>query len=253
MLEQRRNAFAENARKDGSSETSRYPGIRAASVLLLCFASGTTDALSYLTLGNIFTSAMTGCAALLFLKLAAGQYTVVTPAATALGSYLLGCVLATLLQPKDKTLIGSPATLRRLLLGECALLFLYIPITLTGGGMGRTLLLIFLSATAMGMQSIVARDLREPGISTVVLNPTMTSLGIGITQLLMRREPALPRQDKLYIKVLVAYSAGALVAALGVAGRIEATNLLPFGAAAAVLLLFQYLCRRRPEPAFLRR
>jgi uncharacterized membrane protein YoaK (UPF0700 family) len=225
--------------------------IKGISVVLLCFAAGTTDVLSYLTLGQVFTSAMTGCAALLFLKLAGGHYAMVARAAIALASYLAGCCLATLLQPRDKTRIGAPQALRRLSLAECLLLLLYVPLALTGAGEDRTYVLIFLSATAMGVQSLVARDLQEPGISTVVLNPTMTSVGVAVAKLVLRREAALLRENKLQLLVLAAYAGGALVTALGLLRHIEEMILLPLGAAGSVLLLFHYLClqdqERKPE------
>ncbi len=253
MAAQNPGDFMEVSREETVRKTARRARIRAVSVLLLCFVAGTTDILSYLTLGNIFTSAMTGCAALLFLKLAGSHYAAVSRASVALTSYLLGCGLATRLQPHDRSRIGSPTALRRLMAGECLLLFMYVPIALTGSGDEKTYLLIFLSATAMGMQSIVARDLREPGISTVVLNPTMTSLGSGIMQVLLRQKQALPRQNRRHIGVLLAYAGGALLTALGLADPIAVMNLPPFGAAASVLLLFHYLCRREPEPDGLRR
>jgi uncharacterized membrane protein YoaK (UPF0700 family) len=71
----------------------------SASALLLCLGAGATDILSYLTLGKIFTSAMTGCAALLFVKATGGDFSTALRAALALASYLAGCALAVALQP----------------------------------------------------------------------------------------------------------------------------------------------------------
>ncbi len=215
-------------------------------MLLLCFAAGTTDVLSYLTLGNVFTSAMTGCAALLFLQLAGSHYAVVARAAIAMASYLAGCGLAALLQPRDGRQSSTPPALRRLLLVECLLLLSYVAIALTGSGSGRTDLLIFLSAAAMGMQSIVARDLREPGISTVVLNPTMTSLGIAAARVLRRRKLVLPQRNRLQIGAVLAYAGGAAITALGLTAHLAEMTLLPLGAAGSVLLLLHYGCRRSP-------
>jgi uncharacterized membrane protein YoaK (UPF0700 family) len=234
MATQHHAGFVTMLHEESTRASSRNARVRGISVVLLCFAAGTTDVLSYLTLGHVFTSAMTGCAALLLLNLA---------------SYFVGCGLATLFPIRDKKRIGSPRDLRRLLAVECLLLFLYVVIALTGAGDDKTFLLIFLSAAAMGMQSIVARDLHEPGVSTVVLNPTVTSLGVAVTEVLLRRKRILPGRNMLHIAVLVAYGGGALLTALGLAGHIAAMDLLPLGAVAAVFLVFNYLCLREQEPA----
>jgi uncharacterized membrane protein YoaK (UPF0700 family) len=220
--------------------------IASASAVALCFAAGATDIISYLTLGKIFTSAMTGCAALFFIKATGGDVPTAIRAAIALASYMAGCALAVSLQPADEEQVKSPFTLRRLLTAECLLLALYC--LLAGispqppAGAIR-LILIFISATAMGVQSIVARDLAEPGISTVVLNPTMTSLGVAATKLFLGREPTLPRPNRLQILVLFSYAAAALLAAFGVSAHLFETNLLPLAAAAVVLALTQIECR----------
>lgn len=218
----------------------------SASALLLCVAAGATDILSYLTLGQIFTSAMTGCAALFFVKSLGGQEAAAARAALALASYLAGCMLAAALQPAGDTRVKTPLTLRRLLAAESFLLAGYVLIALPPPhpAIGATrLVLIAMSATAMGVQSIVARDLSEPGISTVVLNPTMTSLGLALARFILGRTRPLPRPNRLQLLVLVAYAAGALTAALGVKAHLLETSLLPLLTVLAVLALTEFECR----------
>jgi uncharacterized membrane protein YoaK (UPF0700 family) len=227
-------------------ETTPEPRITAsASAVLLCFGAGATDVLSYLTLGKIFTSAMTGCAALLFVKATGGDFPTAMRAALALASYVVGCGLAVALQPADTAQAKSPFTLRRLLLLECILLGCYCIMATHGPARptGALLLcLIFISATAMGVQSIVAQDLSEPGISTVVLNPTMTSLSTACMNVLRGREPKLPRPNRLQAFVLVAYAFGALLAAFGIPMDSHAVAYLPLVAALSVLALTQVDC-----------
>jgi uncharacterized membrane protein YoaK (UPF0700 family) len=222
---------------------------------MLCFGAGATDILSYLTLGKIFTSAMTGCAALLFVGATGGHYPVAIRAALALASYMAGCGLAVALQPADEKQVKTPFTLRRLLLAECILLGIYCLVSVhvhePAAGAPR-LWMIAMSATAMGLQSIVAQDLSEPGISTVVLNPTMTSLGVAATKVFLRREAKLPRPNRLQIVVLMTYAVGALLTAIGVSAHVVETNFLPFVAALIVLALTQAQCRsqaREPQHA----
>jgi len=227
-------------------ETNPEPRLTAStSAVLLCFGAGVTDVLSYLTLGKIFTSAMTGCAALLFVKAAGGDFATAARAAVALASYLVGCGLAVALQPADREQLKSAFTLRRLLLLECVFLGSYCLIAAHGPARpaGALLLsLIFISATAMGVQSIVAQDLAEPGISTVVLNPTMTSLSTACMNVLRGREPTLPRPNRLQVIVLFAYAAGAIMSALGVSKDPHAVACLPLAAALSVLALTQADC-----------
>jgi uncharacterized membrane protein YoaK (UPF0700 family) len=222
--------------------------IASASAVLLCFAAGVTDILSYMTLGSIFTSAMTGCAALLFIKVSAAQYPAALRAAVAIGSYMVGCALAAALQPRDEARVKTPFTLRRLLLAESVLLGLYVIVAARAGAPakgGAELLLIFISATAMGVQSIVARDLSEPGISTVVLNPTMTSLGVALTKRMMGRERRLPRPNRLQAVVIATYAAGAAITAAALASHIFDTVTFPFVIVLTVLLLTQIECRKQ--------
>jgi uncharacterized membrane protein YoaK (UPF0700 family) len=216
------------------------------SAVLLCLAAGVTDILSYMTLGSIFTSAMTGCAALFFIKMSAAQYPAAVRAALAIGSYMVGCAVAAALQPRDEALVKTPFTLRRLLLAECVLLGLYVIVAVRAGAPAKgasELLLIFISATAMGVQSIVARDLAEPGISTVVLNPTMTSLGVALTKWLMGRERRLPRPNRLQAVVIATYAGGAAITAAALALHIFDTVMLPFLIVFAVLVLTSVECR----------
>jgi uncharacterized membrane protein YoaK (UPF0700 family) len=213
----------------------------SASALLLCLGAGATDILSYLTLGKIFTSAMTGCAALLFVKATGGDFSTALRAALALASYLAGCALAVALQPADSSQVKSPVTLRRLLLLECLLLGVYCCLALHGPPQPKgslRLWLIFISAAAMGVQSIVARDLSEPGISTVVLNPTMTSLAAACANLCLGRTPTLPRPNRLQIAVLAAYATGALLTAYGLKHSLSVA-FIPLAAALSVLALAQ--------------
>jgi len=220
--------------------------IASASAVILCFVAGTTDVLSYLTLGQIFTSAMTGCAALFFLKATGGHYPAALRAALALASYMLGCALATLLQPREAKEVKSPRTLRNLLLVEVALLLGYCVLAALAAhpatGAAR-LWLIVISATAMGLQSIVAQDLSEPGISTVVLNPTMTSLGMALTKRMIGQERKLPRDNRLQIFVLIAYAAGALMTAVVIARHVTEVNWVPLVGVAVVLGLYQKVSR----------
>src|ERR1700691_5565201 len=68
-----------------------------ATLLLLTFASATTDIFAFIGLGRVFTSAMTGNAALLGVSLGQGRIAAASRAIAALLGFLVGAAGATLL------------------------------------------------------------------------------------------------------------------------------------------------------------
>ena len=73
---------------------SRRAGDDTLALLCLSFASGCTDALSFLELGNVFTSAMTGNTALLAIAIGRRQMLPASQSLTALVGFTLGAVVA---------------------------------------------------------------------------------------------------------------------------------------------------------------
>jgi uncharacterized membrane protein YoaK (UPF0700 family) len=64
-------------------------------LLLLAFAAGCNDAISYLGLGAVFTSNMTGNTVLLGIALAQAQWLGVLRSAVALAGYIIGVAIGT--------------------------------------------------------------------------------------------------------------------------------------------------------------
>ncbi|HEX7389604.1 MAG TPA: DUF1275 family protein, partial [Acidiphilium sp.] len=108
--------------------------IAANAVVLLCFASGATDVLSYVTLGQIFTSAMTGAAALFFINLAGGDGAAAARAAIALASFVAGAAIAAAIQPRDPVRARADRPLCLLLGIEVVLLGIYSGLSIAAGG-----------------------------------------------------------------------------------------------------------------------
>src|ERR671918_41811 len=67
------------------------------SLVFLSLASGCTDVLSFLRLGNVFTSAMTGNTALLAIALGQGQLFAAMRSLMALIGFIIGIAVATAL------------------------------------------------------------------------------------------------------------------------------------------------------------
>ncbi|GBR75233.1 YoaK family protein [Acidiphilium acidophilum] len=217
-------------------------GIAGTGVTLLCFASGATDVLSYLTLGHVFTSAMTGCMALFCLTLINRKFAAASRAGASLLSYAVGSAAATLLQPRDPAKVRTLPVVRRLLLAETLSLAVYCTVSLLVdhpfAGAARYGLIV-LSATAMGIQAVAARDIHERGIITVVLNITITSVVIALTRRLTNRGLAhLPAHNRLQGIVILGYAAGALASAGAFVSGFASPGLLPLAAVLLTLIMF---------------
>jgi uncharacterized membrane protein YoaK (UPF0700 family) len=88
----------------------------------LSFASGCTDVLSFLKLGDLFASAMTGNSALLAIALARGEMLPASRSLTALVGFMLGASLATAMRLGGREQQNTTRRLRSLLLMEIVLL-----------------------------------------------------------------------------------------------------------------------------------
>ncbi len=155
-------------------------GIR---LTLMSFASGCMDILSYRQLGQVFTSAMTGNAALLGLDLGQGNIPATSRNMAAFAGFLTGLVLgAALLRGGQDKPGWSRVTTRALLIEEVLLVAFAVFWHLGTGPSSDGLLygLIALSAVAMDVQSAVAHHVGVPGITTTYFTGTLTSIVVGM-------------------------------------------------------------------------
>lgn len=151
-------------------------------LMLMSFASGCMDILSYRQLGQVFTSAMTGNAALLGLGLGQGNIPATSRNMAAFAGFLVGLGLgAALLRGGQDKPGWSRATTRALLMEEVLLVAFAVFWHLGAGPSSDRLLysLIALSAVAMGVQSTVAHHVGVPGITTTYFTGTLTSIVVG--------------------------------------------------------------------------
>ena len=151
-------------------------------LILMSFASGCMDILSYRQLGQVFTSAMTGNAALLGLDLGQGNIPATSRNMAAFAGFLIGLVLgAALLRGGQDKPGWSRATTRALLMEEVLLVAFAVSWQLGAGPSSDGLLfgLIALSAVAMGVQSSVAHHVGMPGITTTYFTGTLTNIVVG--------------------------------------------------------------------------
>src|SRR4051812_44125572 len=141
-----------------SSRSEKAPerfGLIDLGLALLALASGATDVMAFLDLGNTFTSAMTGNTALLAIALGQGRLISALLSLLALIGFVLGVAVATTIYNPGR---GSPRrVLRPLLILEITCLAAFAVAWQFVDRSAETLgldVLILLSATAMGIQAV---------------------------------------------------------------------------------------------------
>lgn len=189
------------------------PGRLAASLALLSFASGCTDVLTFLKLGDVFTSAMTGNTALLAIAAGRGEMLAASRSLTALLGFMVGVAAAAAAADFGRAGRSEGWCFRRLLLLEviflagCATLW-----SLSSDPPPRVALyaIILLSAVSMGIQGVAARRINSAGISTIVFTSVLITLVASLSAALGRRgTAAAPASMKGHIAAFAAYGFGA--------------------------------------------
>jgi uncharacterized membrane protein YoaK (UPF0700 family) len=208
-------------------------------VSLLAYAAGAMDVFAFLKFQDVFTSAMTGNTALLGMALGQWHLLAASRSLTALLGFALGNIIATRIYDAGKT--ASPVQRRRRLLvievgclAIVAILWGLLPHPVRHAPL---FMLILLSAGSMGMQSVIARQIDLPGITTVVFTTTLTLIMMGVTRGLRRGGGGISVATRRQSLVMLIYLLGAAISglcALHVPGLIA---LPPFVAAAVALAI----------------
>src|SRR3954447_17268108 len=127
-----------------------------AMLLVLTWAAGAVDAVSYLGLGHVFTAMMTGNTVLLGLALAQGELLAAVRSILALLGFALGVTIAAVIVERDETDAEWPACVTAALALEAVILAVFAAawhFTDPALGGHSVQLLIVLLGTAMGMQA----------------------------------------------------------------------------------------------------
>jgi uncharacterized membrane protein YoaK (UPF0700 family) len=205
---------------------------RVAAVGLLSFTAGVMDAIAFLTLGEVFTSAMSGNTILLGLALGQGRITAALHSLVAFVGYI--CGVGSAAPPLRRLPHGIAQTLglEALLLAAFAGLW-----TISGGPMSSPLVdvLIILSAGAMGLQGAIGRAIRTPGVPTIVITSTLTAVVWTLAEKILNRDRrVLTTPTRQQIASFLVYLVSAVIGGF-VASRLYSA--LPFIPLAAVLTL----------------
>jgi uncharacterized membrane protein YoaK (UPF0700 family) len=214
-----------------------------AAVILLALSSGAVDALSFIGLGAVFASVMTGNLVLLGVAVVHTRLGPALSAATAIAAYVVGVLGAAAwlhrspAPPLRDTGPGRPewyGRLRRALTAVPAAQALVLAGWLASGGRpGDTarLLLLAPAAFAMGVQSTGVNTVPLPGAATTYLTGTITTL---TTELATSGVPSTMRRR---FAVLGAALTGAALEAVLIEWARPAAPALPLAATVSVLLL----------------
>jgi uncharacterized membrane protein YoaK (UPF0700 family) len=189
-------------------------------LMLLSFAAGCMDILSYRQLGQVFTSAMTGNAALLGLDIGQGNLPATSRNMAAFAGFIGGLVVGATLLRGQKS--GWSHAVTWTLAVEEVLLVGFAVLWQVGEGPSSDQLLyglIALSGIAMGMQSAVAHRVGVPGITTTYFTGTLTGIVMGSIGRTPQPKGA-PRQRRLQWPILAFL---AYVAAAALTGLLEAS------------------------------
>jgi uncharacterized membrane protein YoaK (UPF0700 family) len=210
------------------------PGRRGAALALLSFAAGTMDAIAFLALGGVFTSAMSGNTIVLGTALGQGQLATVSRTLLAFAGYVCGVAGAAV------PLRAPGRGIRRTLGLELLLLTAFtVWWTVRGGAKNPpdAYGLIILSALAMGLQGGIGRAMRVAGVPTIVITSTLTAIIESLAErALARQRPLASTIARRQIAAFLAYLIGAVTGGVMVwAGWLTALPFIPF---AAVLTLW---------------
>jgi uncharacterized membrane protein YoaK (UPF0700 family) len=165
-------------------QNGSYPTLgRDAMLLILTWAAGTVDAVSYLGLGHVFTAMMTGNTVLLGLALAQGELLAAGRSALALLGFAMGVVLGAMIVERDDAEAEWPPSVSRAFVLEAAILALFAALWFWSGssrGAHSLHALIVVLGAAMGLQAAAVRRLDVPGIATTYITGTITHLFVDV-------------------------------------------------------------------------
>jgi uncharacterized membrane protein YoaK (UPF0700 family) len=221
-------------------------GAKTRDILLtaLTFAAGSLDALSFLTLGAVFSSFMSGNTLTLGLRIGLGDFPLALNSMTAVFGYIAGVALgANIGYESSISHKVWPYATTKVLAVEFLIIILF---TGTGSIAGNSssnvvYLLILLASISMGMQSTAVRGLGVSGVTTTYVTGTWTSFIIGLVGL--RRSYPLQRtikekQDTIVQAItLVAYVVGAATGGLVEAHFSFETAIVPASIIGCVLVV----------------
>ena len=226
----------------------RLTTIRNGLLLVLAFAAGYIDALSYLGLGRVFTANMTGNTVLLGIAFAELDGAAIRRSSLALVGFLAGAAAGAWIVERDHSDSPWPwsvtlaLTLESLLLLAFAAVWYLAQDTLATATTRAAL--IVLSALAMGVQSAAVIRLEITGIATTYLTGTLTNL-VSLLMGRSYRKSKSFRHSALLATVWIVYIGGAVVAAVDLPRNLILTLISPAALIIVVVTIAAIVFRPR--------
>jgi uncharacterized membrane protein YoaK (UPF0700 family) len=221
--------------------------VKSLIAVVLTFASGATDVISFTHLGNVFTSVMTGNIVLLGLAVARASVSLATHTVTSIGGYVAGVAASTWIgyrgqgsagaddRAAGRRASGLPSHVTWALFAELVLIAGFAAgweITGADPAGGAQFALLATVAAAIGMQSATVNRMNMSEVGTTYLTGTLTTL---VSSLVI---PGQQTQFKLRrIGVLLGLAAGAALSGLLIKTAASAAPALQLAALTAALLL----------------
>ena len=215
------------------AETEEEPRRQIIALCLLTLAAGTMDALAFLKLDEVFTSAMSGNTVFFGIALGQGRTLGAAHSVAAFAGYAVGIVATSFLLRDDKRSRVMIVTIELLPLAAFAALW-----TLLGGPQGGWIFaLIILSAIAMGIQAALARRLKLPGVMTTIITGTLTSMiGSVAERLATRTRPAITPSARRQALIYSMYLIGATLLGATIGSIPNATPFFPLALVGAAVI-----------------
>jgi uncharacterized membrane protein YoaK (UPF0700 family) len=156
--------------------------IRDSLVVLLTITTGAVDAVSFLALGNVFSSVITGNLVLLGLAAGTGRPELAVHSGVALAGYVAGVMAGAPLAARQRHATGTwPPSVTVTLAVELVILVAFSigwELASTHPSAGGQLVLVAVLAAGMGLQAAAVRRLGQ--MSTTYLTSTLTALVAGL-------------------------------------------------------------------------
>jgi uncharacterized membrane protein YoaK (UPF0700 family) len=207
---------------------------RSFALALLSFAAGSMDSIAFLTLGDVFTSAMSGNTILLGIALGQGRMSAASHSVAAFVGYGTGVAVAAL------PLRTPTRGVERALVLEILFLAAFAALWIACGGPVRPAAvygLIIVSAIAMGLQGAVGRAIRIPGIPTIVITSTLTAiLGTLAERVLAGDKPVLMALTQQQIGTFLVYLVSAVITGFAVSRWLPVLPFVPLAAGLTLVL-----------------
>jgi uncharacterized membrane protein YoaK (UPF0700 family) len=193
-------------------------------IALLTFTAAWIDVLSYLSLGRVFASFMTGNLLFIGLGVAQGNRGLFIRALVAVLVFLVGITFGSFClerAPQQQSGRAWHHTFARYLLMEWLLLLVYAILWYVTSNLSQKadvqILLLCIAALGMGIQGALIWALQIPGVVADAMTATVIALGQHLAQVLGHREPRgweWRWSGQLMVLLCLIYVASAVVVAL---------------------------------------